>query len=137
MSETAAPVQTSVASMSAGTRRATPSLMRMYALYVNAAPSPERDADTVDVRGARCAEDEHQPCRYETECEHAAAVEALAPERHCGNGDDRRERVQDERQQRCVEMLERDEIAPRLERVPARAEPQSDRQITWRDRAHL
>ena len=100
-------------------------------------PKPQRDTDAVDVRGPRCAKDEHQPRRDETECERAASVEALAPERHRGNGDDRRERVQDERQQRCVEMLERGEIAPGLERVPTRAEAQSDHQITSRDRAHL
>ena len=87
---------------------------------------PERDAERVERAGAGARDDKREAAEGQRQRGHLAAVELLAAERDRGDRDHRRERVEDERQQRRVDPLERGEEAARLERVADAAERESD-----------
>jgi hypothetical protein len=66
-----------------------------------------------------------------------AHVEPLAPDRDRGGRDDGGERVEQQREQRGVDAVERGEVAAGLERVAARAEREAESEVAGLERADL
>jgi hypothetical protein len=92
----------------------------------------ERGAGGIERARPRAGHDERQPARREREGDEPARVRTLAAERDRRRGDQCRERVEEQRQQRRVDPLQRGEVAAGLERVRARAEREAGADVAAR-----
>ena len=134
VSVVAAPVHTSALRASGPTRAATPSEREDVAAVDDRGRQPQRRPSGVQRARAGSGEDQDEPGRGERQRDGGAPARPLAPERDGGHGDDRGERVEEQRQQRGVEALQRGEVAAGLGAVADGAEREGDADVAPRQR---
>ena len=115
-------------------------LTRMYTVQTSAAAIPSAVASGSRPPVSAPASTSTRPVRaiaLGRESADTRRVGALAPERDRGDRDERREQVDEQRQQAGVHARQRREVGARLGRVAERAQRQGDQHVAALERAQL